>query len=217
MSDERTNREPEGVIAMIRRIQQGTLSGKSLSIEDRRRCVEYMTLEGYSVPEIAEVMQVTDRTIGRDRDAIRKANAVHVHPSFVEEVVGQVLSKAVSSESRLKRMSRDRNVSASDRIEAERTSWQVTKDMFGMLRSIGYLPTPAQEVRGTLTHRVEAPEAGEIESELRRLDELELDPQTRAELANLTDQVSRHAISDRIVEIQRAHDAGSDSGETADD
>ena len=64
------------LLHLVRDVRQGRIAAANLSLEDRRACVEYFTAEGLTVPEIAVTMGVCDRTILRDRRAIRRANAL---------------------------------------------------------------------------------------------------------------------------------------------
>ncbi len=50
-------------ITLLRELQSGSLSATALSKEARLACVEHLTLEGYSVGEIAEVLRASTRTI----------------------------------------------------------------------------------------------------------------------------------------------------------
>lgn len=79
-------------LSLIRDIQQGTLSPKNLTSEDRQRCVLHLTSEGYSKAEIAEILQVSERTISRDRESIRQSNALQRDPALPGEMAGQLLA-----------------------------------------------------------------------------------------------------------------------------
>jgi len=65
-----------GVLSLLREIRSGTVVATSLGKENRRACVEYLAAEGFSVAEMSETLKVSDRTIRRDRLAIRSAHAV---------------------------------------------------------------------------------------------------------------------------------------------
>ena len=73
--------DAQSVVALIRRLQNGQTSSQCVSVDDRQRCVEHLTVEGYSLVETAEILGVTERTIARDRGAIRRANAVERDPA----------------------------------------------------------------------------------------------------------------------------------------
>jgi len=66
------------VMAVIRRLQSGELSGEDIGIEVRRECVGHLTDEGFSSVEIAEVLGTHERMVRRDRAALRKIGRAHV-------------------------------------------------------------------------------------------------------------------------------------------
>lgn len=163
MSGETDARAPS-VIDVVRDIQQGATAPASVSVQTRRACVEYLTVEGYSAQEIAALLKVSDRTVLRDRAEVRAANAVARDPALVGEMVGRLLSEADAAVSRLRRVSRDKRTPAAVKVQAEQASWQVSRDVVRSLQSLGYLPTATTRVAADLTHRVEArPQGGSFD------------------------------------------------------
>lgn len=195
------------VLSAIRDIQSGALHSKGLSIEDRQRCVEHLTAEGYSAAEIAEVLKIGERTILRDRKAIRVANALRVDEHFAAETVGALLRHAELTISRLRRLARDRDTPATVKVDAERVGWDVARDLVQLLQRLGHLPMAAQEIRGQLTHRLEdPPDLDSLRTELERLEGIvtECKPSTGmpegllARVAQTKHAVDRMAIADSI-------------------
>ncbi len=101
------NGNDRSVLSVIRDIQQGALAPRSLGVEDRRRCVEHLTGEGYSLAEIAEILKVTERTIARDRSAVRRSNAIECDEDLTGEMVGQLVKQADTTINRIRRVTRD--------------------------------------------------------------------------------------------------------------
>ncbi len=161
------------VVELIRRLQAREVKGSSLSGDDRRLCVEYLTSEGYSVAEIAGILHIADRTVHRDRQRIRSANAVARDPSLVGEMVGRLIGEAETTVSRLRRVARDRATPAAVKVEAERACWTSVRELVSTLQRLGYLPTAATrlDVRAGVSsaEELEAPEYEELHSELERL------------------------------------------------
>ena len=141
---------------LLRQLRGGQITGRSLHPADRQRCVEYLTSDGRSVPEIATILGVGERTIHRDRHAIRKANAVHRDDDFVAETVGQLLHQAEASVSRIQRAIREKDVPAHVKVSGEQACWSIRKECFQTLQRVGYLPTAPEQIQADLTHRVEA-------------------------------------------------------------
>ncbi|MFM9996707.1 MAG: ECF-type sigma factor, partial [Phycisphaerales bacterium] len=104
------------VLGLIKDLQAGHVSGGALAAGDRRRVVEHLWAEGYSVPEIAEVVKATERTVHRDRQAIRQANALDIHDGLVPEMVGGLVRQAEVAIGRLRRVARDRETAAATKV-----------------------------------------------------------------------------------------------------
>ncbi|MEE8154627.1 MAG: hypothetical protein V3T53_06660 [Phycisphaerales bacterium] len=156
------------VLSVIRDIQQGALAPRSLGVEDRRRCVEHLTGEGYSLAEIAEILKVTERTIARDRSAVRQSNAIERDEDITGEMVGQLVTQADTTINRIRRITRDSDTPPAARIEGEKACWVIARDLVQKLQSLGYLPNAPQEIRGQMTHQVEhLPAFGQMNEEVR--------------------------------------------------
>lgn len=170
------------VTSLLRDIQQGGLDAKSLSLDDRRACVEHLTGEGFSVAEICEILRTPRRTIARDREAIRRANSLKVGPNFALEVAGELIREAETCITRARRAVRNREATAADKLAAERDAWTIRRGLVQILQRLGLLPEAAQSLRADLTHHVggagvggESPDSGTVVDmmgrELERLNE----------------------------------------------
>lgn len=148
---------PRPVIDLIKRLQSGAITGSSLAMNDRQRVVEHLSAEGCSVAEIAAILGTSDRTIARDRKAIREANSVEANPQFTAEMVGTLVREADIAIARIRRIVRAANVPSSVKIDAERACWMITRELVQCLQRLGYLPTAAHEIRADLTHHVDDP------------------------------------------------------------
>jgi DNA-binding CsgD family transcriptional regulator len=157
------------VLALIRDVREGRLSGQMLVKQDRIRIVEHLTAEGYSASEIAEILKVTERTVNRDRRDARAQNALAPSPALVGEVVGQLMKTAEQVSGRLRRIGRESNAKAADRVEAELGVWRVNRELVQSLQSLGYLPTAATQINARVMGDTQVPIASELFAELERL------------------------------------------------
>lgn len=145
------------VLTLIQMVRDRQIAAASLCPSDRRRCVEHLSQEGYSAVEIAEVLQVSERTITRDRVQIRRRNALERDPGLAKEAVGELCDFARHSMARLRRLARDRGTPPATKVDAERAAWRTMYELTQKLQSLGYLPTAAHELKASMTHRVETP------------------------------------------------------------
>ena len=137
---EGNTQEAGPVLALIKQIKESKVDPAVLSAEDRRRCVDVLWGEGYTVAETAQILKRGERTIYRDRTELRAAHALHVHPEFAAQMAGELMRQAESSAGRLRRIAREPGASAMERSMAENFAFKVFTDMIGKLQSMGYLP-----------------------------------------------------------------------------
>lgn len=195
---------PRPVRGLIAAIKAGEISGSGLRIEDRQRCVEYLSVEGFSAAEIAEILGIADRTVSRDRVAIRERLALDPDPALARQIVGQFVLRAEESAGRLRRLSRDRETPAAVKVDAERSAWGVVRDSVQVMQRLGYLPTAPQRITGRI--ECEPPEPGVILEEIDQLTAAlrDTDPSTVLQLAALRDGATRLQLSAQTAELARS-------------
>ena len=198
------------VLSIIRGLQNGTASPKSLSIHDRRACVEHLTGEGYSIVEVAEILRVSERTIARDRKAILEANAIEHDPRLSEEMAGRLVREAELTISRMRRVARDKSTPASVKVDAEHRCYLVLSDMVRAMQSLGYLPTAAHQIQADLTHHLDEPPG--FDQTLTEVTRLELlletsggaDDTARQQLSQLKSSITQYSASDQVAQIRES-------------
>lgn len=202
--------DDRSVLSVIRDIQQGAIEAKSLAVEDRRRCVEHLTGDGYSIAETAEIFKVDERTIARDRAAIRQANSIERDPQMTGQMVGQLINQADTCLQRIRRVTRERDTPPNVRIDGEKTCWMIFDNLIQRLQSLGYLPTAPQQLQAELRHQIESlPGFGELTDEVARLELIvsahevseEKQPLLQ-ELTDLKDKVARGSLSEQITAMK---------------
>ena len=205
----------ESVLALIQQIKDRKLSPDTLSADDRRRCVEVLRGEGYSAPEIAQILKKNERTIYRDLDAIRAGNALTLDPQFVEKMAGETLRQAEISMTRLRRIAREAGASAMERLMAEGSAWKVHKELVELFQSLGYLPeAPKGVVADIYQHGTADPIASyeQLSAQIHRLELIDsqtgyADPQRSAKLQMLLDEMNRGRIAAQIEQATQSPSA----------
>jgi len=162
----------QSVLDLLSELKSGQLAADSLDAETRQSCVEYLATEGATNTEMAQLLGVSDRTIRRDREAIREVNALRIDEGFAEQIAGEFIAEARLSVSRIRRSLRDKEISASARIEGERAVIEILDRMIHRLQSLGFLPMATKHIRADLTHRLETDSPEDVLAEIRRLNAL---------------------------------------------
>ena len=159
-----------GVLQTIREIKQGSLDPKQLSPEDRRACVGHVIAEGLTVVETAQLFKVADRTITRDRKALEEDGAIDRDPRLAGVVAGRLIAEADLCMQRIRRATREKGAPHAVRVEGERVCFAIFSDLAQRLQSLGYLPTAAQELTGTISHTLDdIPSFEETEREIKHM------------------------------------------------
>ena len=178
------------VLDLIKDIKAKTLAPSSLNVEDRRACVEHLTTEGLSVPEIAKVLDRSDRTIARDRKVIQQINALAHDPAFAGEIAGRLMSELDNSIGRIRRATRGSDVPAAVRVDGARACAEVLCKIVERLQSMGYLPTAASRIEATLRNEADMPTWEVIDAQTRSLHNLAAQLPAESGIGDQIDQLS---------------------------
>jgi hypothetical protein len=121
------------VVDILKRIREGYLDPKEISVSDRRVCVAYLRLEGYTQEEIAQIFKVHRQTIVRDEKANRRGAAKLVDEIDVKSVAGNLIVWA-------------RHLAAKALREKDYSlAWKIQRDLISDLQSLGYLPRSPEQ------------------------------------------------------------------------
>jgi len=130
--------------------------------------------EGQSTAEIAHLIKVSDRTIERDKQVIRKDNALIEDPEYAGVMAGRLVNEAQICIQRMRKIERDPNCPAAAKIDAEKGCFQVLNNLAERLQSMGFLPTAAKKIEADLMHHADKNlTLEEIHSETQRLQGIE--------------------------------------------
>jgi hypothetical protein len=196
------------VIETVKALHAGTINGKSLSVSARRACVEYLHTEGSSIPEIARLLDVCEKTIGRDRKAIQEAYAIDPDPRLVPVMVGRLCHEAELAINRIRRATRDKEAEPGIRIDGEHRCYQIYSDLVQRAQHLGYLPTATQRIEANLRHQMDdLPPVDDLMLEVNRLRvfaEESKDSQMTLKLGELL-KITAHAnLAHSVAELKAA-------------
>lgn len=195
------------ILETLRGIRSGTLDPRSLDRPTRRLCVEFLFTQGKSVPEVASILKRSERTIFRDLDAIREANAIECDPRLVETFVGELVGEARRVVSELTKMSNNPAVQDGVRELAIRDRFHVLDRLGARLQRLGYLPEASHRIEARITDE-EGPArealAEMIASLTRSLDDPGLDHETRRQARAAITRARRQLAA---AEMEEASDS----------
>ena len=199
-------------IDLLQKIKAGHTGPTKISVVDRRLIVEMLMTDGATVPEIAKILDVSERTVKRDKQGIRAANAIERDPKLVGQMVGRLSTEVDTATQRIRRAIRDPRATPAVKVDGEHRCYQILSDYFRHLERIGFVPTVVQEIRGDLTHHfAEPPAFDEIQKEAARIEQIArdvgaVDPQTTVMIDEMRDQVARLAVGERLEQLSNAVD-----------
>ncbi|MHC4725340.1 MAG: helix-turn-helix transcriptional regulator [Planctomycetota bacterium] len=113
---------------ILKNIKAGKIKPEALSPDQRRPVVTLLMAEGQSTAEIALLLQTSDRTIERDKKAIRENNAISEDPAFTGIMAGRLVDEAQICVQRIRKFQRESNCPPAAKIEGERACFQIPKD-----------------------------------------------------------------------------------------
>ena len=118
---------------ILKRIHEGSLEPKEISISDRRVCIACLRLEGYTQEEIAQIFKVTRQTIIRDQKAVHLDAAKLVDEIDVKSVASDLIVWA------------NQLVSKAMREKDYALVWKIKRELINELQSLGYLPRSPEQ------------------------------------------------------------------------
>jgi len=169
MTTNNTNYTERSAVQLLQDINSGVLDAKTLEASDRQRCVELLIAEGYGYQHIRHVLDVSEKTIGRDMKEIRKRNELTPNIEFAKETIGDFFRHGINHHAYLMRLARAKDATNSERIAAEFTSWRILRELVERMQNLGYLPSRPQHVVGDIFCHMQNEEGGESLEDIRKM------------------------------------------------
>jgi len=197
----------ERTLSLLQKIQAGTVDPKCIRPAERRLIISYLMADGYSTADMAQILKVSDRSVERDKKAIREANALAASPELVEQMVGELRYEAELSIQRICKAARDKETSPAVRIDAYHRCYQIRSDVTTSMRHLGYLPTAAAKLQADFTHTFgQIPDFAQMEAEVQRLRQItgesqRADPQLTEQLNQIETELVKVKLVNQIENI----------------
>ena len=135
------------VTELVAAINDGQVSPESLPMAKRQQCVDRLTLDGFSNSDIAELMHISERTVRRDRAAIRRDHAVEPDRRLGDELMGEFQRLILASVQRLVRLANDPQTPAYARLWVEEAIVRNYQRLIDTAHRLHYFENGAQRLR----------------------------------------------------------------------
>lgn len=200
-SDSKHRDTGERTLSLLQKVQAGTVDPKCIRPAERHLIVSYLMADGYSTADMAQILKVSDRSIERDKKAVREANALAADPELVEQMVGRLVCEAELSIQRIRKAARDKNTSQAVKVDAEHRCYQIRSDMTASLQRLGYLPTATSKLQADFTHSIgQIPDFAQIQAEVQRLRQITGETQgTDPQLTEQLNQIETELVKVKLV------------------
>ena len=221
MSDEtlQGNLEDTPVLHILKQIANGTLDPKTLSPELRQDCVRCMHGLGKDISSMASVLQVSDKTIRRDKVEIVEKDAKALPADYRQRLRGDLMTRMSSINDLMMRLANDQNFEGQDRVQAGYHVWKMIKDEIEIARGLGLLPSEAFKIEATVgQEREKTPE--HLKEELARLEKISTDDGTidNPEIVKIIEGIRRNIalgeakqglarLEEKITELRNAKES----------
>lgn len=160
-------------LVLLQELKSGQLNPETLTSSDRRQLVAFLVAEGQSTAEIAHLFQTSDRTIERDRKALREANSIAKDPKLTAQMAGKLCLEAELCIQRIRKYQRDPDASAAVKVDAEHRCFQICAHMIEKLQSMGYVESVTQRIEADVSCHLSSIESlDEIAQETSRLKQI---------------------------------------------
>ena len=206
----------ESILSIIQDIKDGAINPKTLSKEDRQRCVEFLIGEGYAEAQIAQILVRSEKTIGRDLADLRARNALTPNVELAKQIIGDMFQKAMAHHKYLMRLARSPEASHSEKAQSEFMAWKVLKEVVEKMQTLGYLPLKPQEIIEDIFHHVTDDDKEQCIAESKNmLIDIErasreagaIDPATEEKIRSLRRKIEEAEISHEVAKLAKKNDA----------
>ena len=209
-SDNKPGDCEERTLSLLQKIQTGNVDPKCIRPAERRLVVSYLMADGYCTADVAQILKVSDRSIERDKKAIRETNALAADPELVEQMAGRLVCEANLSIQRICKAVRDKKTKMAVKIDAEHRCYQIVSDMIGSLQRLGYLPIATARLQADFTHNIgQVPDLSQMWAEVKRLRQItgktqETEPKLIEQLNEIETQLGQIELVNKIEKISNA-------------
>jgi len=155
MSDEEKAKNMEvrnSIFELAKQLENKSINPSDARKGDLKKCADLFKSRGYSNADIAEILDVDEKTVQRYIKDQREENALAISSDFQKQMVGEVVRDWHKQYYRLLRLSYSEGMTANEVMKAIYLAHQVEKDGIELLERLGYLSKSvgADDIKGAL-------------------------------------------------------------------
>lgn len=204
------DKQEKPILSLLQQIQSGEIDPRDVDKDLRQQMVEVLLLEGTSIPQIAQMLKVSDKTIRREISTIKEKNALSPSIELARMLVGDLRMKAEAHRSHLMRLARAPGAKVGEKCLAEFYAWKVSAELIEKLQSLAYLPLVPHKIAADIYHHDEndSKTLGELKDELTILEKIAqedgiLDAQVKERIRFLGLKIEKAGIVYDIDELNK--------------
>lgn len=217
------NWQEVSVLQILKEIHEGITKGNEVPTDKRQECVEYLWLtRGYTVVEMAKALDVSDRTIKRDKGDIRKRNAQKPSAEYALEKIGEMIQIIDSALGHLVQLSHSSEATVQEKVQAAYDVCGVVQNYAKFLQSLGYLPQKPMQIEADIYHHQEEESSAQLKEKLAKLKKLagegdKIDPEVLKHIETAEKQIALAEASSTIAELEKKLGESDKGKETQDE
>lgn len=135
------------VESAIHQVHAGKRMATELPLDLRHQCVAHLTMQGFTTTDIAAALHMNERTVRRDRAAIREDEAILPDMHLGDELLGEYQRYLHAGIQRLTRRANDKGEPAFVRLWAEEAITRMYQRFLDTARKMNYTRDGETRVR----------------------------------------------------------------------
>jgi len=213
-------KEDTPMLQILQQIKDKTLPPRFVPKEMRALIVGYLSFEGWTHPQIAQLFEFNEKNAQRAHRDFERMLQVTTSLEFVRKKVGYFICAADNQIAALLRIARSPSTADSVKIAAEGKVWEIRIGTITTLQSLGYLPRQPQQINADLFHHLDDTEQSpdEMKKLLENIEEegLEsgvLDEEVKKKINAIKAKIQQVEISQEITELKKETEKREESDE----
>jgi hypothetical protein len=197
------------ILSVIQQLKDGQIDPETINKDLRQQCIEMFQKEGYSISQMAQIFQKSEKTIKRDIDKIWDMEKVGPSIELVKKLAGEFIAYWRIHRDHLMRLARSKDASVSEKAQAEYYAHRATMEFIEKFQTLGYLPLKPKTIVGDFTYNMNVNDEKSIDDLKMQLVEIEklaleqggLAPEIEIEVKRLKKRIEQVEIEKDILKI----------------